>query len=154
MEELYAEALLWFYGFHTNERYRAVLDEYFLRSTADIIEKDICFQLEECSSNVLDTMGRLTRYREYEGSHFDADVFGKRLFSSLKASYDADILDIEVFGKRCYALWHALPWEICEREPFHILSYADEPLSWGDEEQARMLYEKAFAFYDEKAVDS
>ena len=153
MEKLYAEAMLWFHGFHTSERYCTLLDEYFLCSTADAIEKDICFQLEECSSSASDTLGRLTRYFTHEATHFDVDMFGKNLFSSLKASYDADFLDIKVFGKRCYLLWRALPWEICRKEPFHILSYGDEPLSWGDEEQARMLYEKAFSFYVPKTND-
>jgi hypothetical protein len=150
MEALYAEALLWLHGFHTSERYCTLLDEYFLRSTADAIEKDIYFQLEECSSSVLDTVGRLTRYLTHESAHFDVDAFGKRLFSSLKVSYDADSLNMEVFGKRCCVLWHALPVGICMKEPFHVLIYGDEPLSWGDEEQARMLYEKAFSFYVRK----
>lgn len=32
-------------------------------------------------------------------------------------------------------------------EPFHTLSYADDPLSWNDEKQTRKLYEELFEFY-------
>lgn len=32
--------------------------------------------------------------------------------------------------------------------PFYILSYADDPLSWGDEKQARELYENAIGYYN------
>lgn len=34
-------------------------------------------------------------------------------------------------------------------EPFHILSYADDCLSYGDEKQCRELYESMFAFYEQ-----
>lgn len=34
-----------------------------------------------------------------------------------------------------------------EEQPFWTLSYADDPLSWGDEEQSKALYEEAFDFY-------
>lgn len=32
-------------------------------------------------------------------------------------------------------------------EPFHTLSYDDNPLSWGDEEQTRKIYEDFFDFH-------
>lgn len=45
-----------------------------------------------------------------------------------------------------YELWTMLPTEINEEEPFYILSYADDCLACGDEEQTKELYEKAFNF--------
>lgn len=47
-----------------------------------------------------------------------------------------------------YSLWQNLPEQISYVEPFYILSYADDPLSWGDEKQARELYENAIGYYN------
>lgn len=35
-------------------------------------------------------------------------------------------------------------------DPFFTMCYADDPLSWGDKDQTRELYEQMFRFYDEK----
>ena len=78
----------------------------------------------------------------------DRDLFGKRLFAGLKCAYDIELLEISDFGIRCNKLWHMLPNAMIAVEPFHTLIYADDPLSWGDEEQTRKLYERAFVFYD------
>ena len=143
MEELYAELLLWYIGFHTSDRYRSILDEKFLNDS----ENDIYLDLEECSAILLDSMGRFKRYWDYECHEFNKDVFGTQLFKSLKVTYDENLFDISEFGKRCYKLWNMFPNSIDQIEPFHILSYADDPLSWGDEAQTRELYEKAFSYY-------
>lgn len=146
MEELYAEMLLWFIGFHSADRYNSLLDEKFLSEP----ENALYFELEACSSNLSDTMGRFKRYLDYECPELDWDLFGKNLFSGLKVTYDANIFGIEEFGNRCCRLWHMLPNCIDGAEPFHTLIYADDPMSWGDEGQARDLYERAFAFYTNK----
>ena len=143
MEELYAELLLWYIGFHTSDRYRSLLDEKFLNDS----ENDIYLDLEECSAVLLDSMGRFKQYWDYQCSEFDKDVFGTQLFKSLKVTYDTHIFEISEFGKRCYKLWHMLPNSIDCLHPFHVLSYADDPLSWGDEAQTRELYESAFSYY-------
>ena len=143
MEELYAELLLWHVGFHSSDRYCALLDEKFLNDSAN----EIYFDLEETSSNLLDSMGRFERYWSYECSQFDKDAFGKQLFKSLKAAYDANRFEISEFGNCCCKLWRMLPNSIAQTEPFHTLIYADEPLSWGDETQTRKLYENAFSYY-------
>lgn len=49
-----------------------------------------------------------------------------------------------------YQLWQYLPSELSEKEPFDILCYADDLLSWGDEKQCRELYEKALFYYDNR----
>ena len=46
-----------------------------------------------------------------------------------------------------YGLWESLPGNIQDIEPFWTLSYADEPLSWGDEEQTRDIYEYMLDYY-------
>ena len=138
------ELLLWFVGFFSGERYNSLLDEKFLKKP----ENDLYLELEECSANLLDTLGRFKRHWDYECSDFNRELFGRRLFSGLRDAYDADVFEIADFGNRCCQLWHQLPSDIDQLEPFHTLIYGDDPLSWGDEKQARMLYEKAFAFYD------
>ena len=46
-----------------------------------------------------------------------------------------------------YSLWESLPGNIQNIEPFFTLSYADDPLSWGDEEQTRNIYEYMLNYY-------
>lgn len=143
MEELYAELLLWYVGFHSSDRYNVLLDAKFLGDPKNGVYLD----LEGSSSDLLGSMGRFTRYWDYECDDFHPDSFGNQLFSGLKAIYDMNTIEISDFADRCGKLWRALPDTICETEPFQTLSYADEPLSWGDEAQTRQLYENAFAFY-------
>lgn len=143
MEKLYAEFLLWFHGFNAGEKYEALLNGYFLNDP----NNDILLELEECSSNMLDTHGRFARYWTYECPSLSPSIFGKQLFSGLKSVYDANSFCIEEFSRRCYLLWESIPPEIDKMEPFWTLNYAGDCLSWGDEAQTRMLYEKWFAFY-------
>lgn len=144
MEELYAELLLWYIGFHSSDKYNTLLNAKFLSD----FQNELYLELEGYSPDLLDSMGRFTRYWDYECDAFHCDSFGKQLFSSLKAVYDTNTVEISDFGERCYKLWRMLPSTIGEMEPFQTLCYADDPLSWGDEAQTRKLYENAFAFYD------
>ncbi len=43
--------------------------------------------------------------------------------------------DIKQFAEKMYSLWKVLPTAIQHKQPFYMLSYADDPLSWGDIEQ-------------------
>lgn len=144
MERLYAEFLLWKHGFHAGERYETLLNELFLLDTSN----DFLLELEECATNALRTSQLLMCAWNADPTQFDGSMFGKHLFSRLKLAYHSNRMGIEEFGKRCYLLWGDLPSWINEAEPFWTLSYADDPLSWGDEAQTRSLYEKAFTFYD------
>ena len=147
MERLYAEALLWSQGFHGEERYTALLDELFLRDPAN----ELYLQLEECSE--AESLALLARWAE-ENEEFDADAFGAQLFAALETAYTqhaATYDDLEEFGRRCYQLWHLLPMQLMDNEPFLTLAYGDDPLDRGDEGGARKLYEAAFAFYGSAA---
>ena len=141
MEKLYAELLLWYVGFHSSEQYNDLLNEYFLQDR----ENEVLLELEWCSSDLLDSLGRFTRYWEHECLTFDCDSFGVQLFGGLKAAYEKT--ELTEFARLGFALYRALPEEIAQTEPFYTLCYADEPLCWGDVEQTRMLYETAFAVY-------
>lgn len=80
----------------------------------------------------------------------DKDVFGKLLLKELKDIYYQKSLSIDEFGKRTYLLWKEIPCCIGKDEPFHTLSFADDPLSWGDVEQSCKIYEDLFAYYIDK----
>lgn len=142
MEGLYAEFLLWKYGFQPQEKYEQTLHERFLRDPAH----RFLLKLEEHSTSIQHTGGCFARYWAYEHPGLDASVFGKALFSGLKRAYFSTAMDIGQFARQCYSLWQDLPSEIDNLEPFLTLCYADDPLSWGDEVQTKALYEKAFAY--------
>lgn len=144
MERLYAEFLLWKHGFYSRKRYEELLNDKFLSD----LNNNFLLELEECSTNAINTSRYFMRYWTYEEHELDAYLFGKHLFSSLNLAYNATVISIEDFGKRCYLLWQDFPPHLNQIEPFWTLCYADDPLSWGDEAQARSLYEKAFIFYD------
>lgn len=48
-----------------------------------------------------------------------------------------------------YSIWINIPNSIQNKEPFWTLSYADDPLAYGDEEQARFLCEKMLNYYED-----
>lgn len=57
-------------------------------------------------------------------------------------------MEIHSFAEKAYVAWNMLPKSIDQTEPFWTLSYADDPLSWGDEKQTREIYEKMFRYYE------
>ena len=84
---------------------------------------------------------------DYSGKvDIDYDVFGKFLLYELNTIYPE--MEIHNFGAKAYSLWNLLPKNIEQKQPFLTLSYADDPLSWGDEKQSRELYEKMFKYYE------
>ena len=143
MENLICKSLLWKIGLTMGEDYNKSLDEVFLKNS----ENHILLELECCSSDCDATFDILQRYWKYECKDFSVDTFGKCLLEDLKEIYQSNILSIEDYGRKCYSLWKQLPSELHLEEPFHILSYADDPLSWNDEGQTRRLYEEFFNFY-------
>ena len=72
MEELYAELLLWYIGFHSSERYHTLLDEKIINDP----ENARYLELEGCCANLLNSMGRFKRYWEYACSALDRDLWG------------------------------------------------------------------------------
>lgn len=145
IEELYAEALLWTCGFHSGERYNKFLDQCFLSEP----DNPFYLELEELSRDVRDTIGRIDRYQKYEQQNLDCAAFGRQLFTGLKDAYLSNTFSIQEFGRLSCRLWNLLPKDLLYIEPFWTLEYADDCLSWDDEAQARALYEKAFAFYEQ-----
>ena len=66
--------------------------------------------------------------------------------SKLKAVY-VNCSDIKRFASQMYSVWESLPRNIQKLAPFWTLCYADDPLSWGDEEQTRSIYEHMLNYY-------
>ena len=145
MEELYAECLLGLHGFNSEAQYEALLNESFLNDPSN----SFLLGLEECSHDFRSTKGYFMHYWGDSCAEINADAFGKHLFAGLKSVYNANAFSIADFGKHCALLWHNIPSELAQTEPFWTLCYADDCLSWGDEAQTRMLYEKAFSFYND-----
>ena len=143
MENLICKSLLWKMGFANAEDYNTTLNKMFLENS----NNDLLLELESCSSDRNTTFDILQRYWKYECEDFSVDNFGKCLLEDLKTVYFSNSFTITEYGKKCYSLWQQLPNEMHTKEPFHILSYADDPLSWNDEAQTRKLYEDMFDFY-------
>lgn len=138
MEELFVYSLLYDVGYEKVNEYEETLNRLFLnnpedRNLLDLEEmafKDAMFHLRHLI-NVLS---------------FDTMEFGEQLMSKIKPLYDGN--NIADFGKAMYRLWTLLPEKIKLEEPFYILSYADDCLSYCNEKQCQELYENALNYYD------
>lgn len=140
MEELYVYALLMSVGFEFEDEYQSRLDEIFMEDTSN----ELLVDLEWKSSNKKETVLYLLNHME--NNDFNVEVFGKIFISKLKRIYDK--MELRQFSENMYRVWGNLPTSIAEEKPFWILSYADDPLSWGDEKQTRELYEEFFTYYE------
>lgn len=139
MEELFVCAILCGLGFDKYNTYKEMLDRLLELNPTDEI--------------VLDLYGRsykdaiLHLYSIMDEYTLDCELFGKCLMKELRTIYLS--VEITEFGKKMYELWNRLPKTIDNMEkPFHILSYADDCLSYGDEKQCLELYESMFEFYE------
>jgi len=135
--ELCVLALLYAVGYDTKGKYEKLLDDMLLRDELT----DVVLELEFMSikNATLHTLSLMN------GNTIDTELFGKMLMNACQEIYLKE--PIHEFGKRMYQLWNLIPPEIGENEPFHILAYADDCLSYGDEKQCRELYEDAFDYY-------
>ena len=138
MEELFVYSLLYAVGYEKVNEYEETLNRLFLNNPED--------------RNLLDLEGMAFKDAMFHLRHlvnvlsFDTREFGKQLMRKIKPLYDGN--NIADFGKAMYRLWTLLPEKIKLEEPFHILSYADDCLGYGDEKQCRELYENALNFFD------
>lgn len=139
MEELLVYAILLYEELITEDVYNKRLDELFL----DNPENDDLLSLE-WETNIENAVIYIRTHVDYKS--IDYDEFGRILMSRLKVFYES-CQDIKDFADRMYGLWESLPGNIQQIEPFFSLSYADEPLSWGDEEQTRGIYESMLNYY-------
>lgn len=141
MEELLAYAILLQEEIIvTEELFLKKLDELFLANPSD--ETLLALEWEtDIRKAVRDTR------RCFDYQNLNRDAFGKILMEAVGEYYSA-CSDIKLFGGKMYSLWESLPGNIQGEEPFWTLSYADDPLSWGEETETRRLYEKMLCYYE------
>lgn len=135
---------VWAFGLSGKDDYAAELDRLFLENTED----DILLELECLGDDRAAAWARLG----WLADRVNIDLFGKELFAALEKVCKANVFPLAEFGRRCYELWCALPYKPYQYEciePFLTLTYAADPLSYGDEGQSRDLYEAAFNYYKE-----
>lgn len=142
MEELFVYAILLCEKLVTEEEYNKRLDELFLSTP----ENDDLLYLE-WETDMKKAVIYVRTHIDY--SNIDIEKFGRILMGRLKAIYEK-CPDIKLFADRMYSIWKSLPGNIQNIEPFWALCYADEPLSWGDEEQTRSIYEDMLKYYKEE----
>lgn len=140
MEELLAYAYLLGMDLISEEIYEDKLNELFLENLTD---EDL-LELEFLNRNRKETVIYIRTHINY--NDMDIDKFGRRLFGLLRPIYAS--MDIHRFGKVMYSLWKDLPGNLQMVKPFWTLSYADDPLSWGDEKQCREIYEEMLDYYE------
>lgn len=139
MEELLVYALLFYQELLIETEYNKRLDEMFLNDP----ENDDLLYLE-WETDIKKAITYVRTHINY--NNLDISLFGKILMSKLKEVYK-NYSDIREFAGRMYNLWEALPGNLQDIEPFWALSYADDPLSWGDEGQTRNIYESMLCYY-------
>ncbi len=139
MEELFVYAILLYEDLATENEYKKRLDELFLNDP----ENDDLLYLE-WETDIKKAIIYVRTHIDYK--NLDVERFGRILMSKLKVVY-ANCSDIKCFAGRMYGLWESLPGNIQNIEPLWTLCYADDPLSWGDEEQTRNIYERMLDYY-------
>ena len=141
MEELLVYAILLYEGFVTENEYSKRLDELFLNDS----ENDDLLYLE-WETDIKKAIIYIRTHIDY--NHLELERFGRILMSKLKVVY-INCSDIKYYASRMYSLWKSLPGNIQDTEPFWMLCYGDDPLSWGDEEQTRNIYEHMLDYYED-----
>ncbi len=139
MEELLTYAILLDAEFVTENEYSKRLDELFLNNP----ENDDLLYLE-WETDIKKAIIYIRTHIDYK--NLDLERFGKILMNKLRVLY-LNFSDIKCFASRTYSLWKNLPGNVQNIEPFWTLCYADDPISWGDEEQTRNIYEHMLSYY-------
>lgn len=139
MEELYIFALLLNEEIISKESYFRRLDTLFL----DNPKNELLLHLE-WETNISEAI--LYIKTQIDSNILDYELFGKILMEKIKTYYEHNP-NIKFFADKMYRLWKSLPETLQKKEPFFALCYADDPLSWGDEEQTREIYEHMMNYY-------
>ena len=143
MDELLAYAILLYEGIVTEDEYQERLHALFLEHPDDRMLLDL-----ECETDIQKAVIYIRTRADYGCICLHPETFGRTLMKKLR-DYYSSCTDLRRFGSKMYSLWESLPGNLYKQEPFWTLSYADDPLSWGDEVQTRSLYEKMLNYYEE-----
>ena len=139
MEELLVYAILICEGFALEDEFHSCLDEMFLNNpnNNDLLEL-------ECMSNIKNQIVYIRANFDY--NNINIESFVKTLMKKLTVAYHST--NLRCFAGMMFSLWEALPGNIQDIEPFHTLTYGDEPLCHNDEQQSRLLIEKMLNYYE------
>ena len=125
------------------DEYGKHLDKLFIKSP----DNELLLELEWHISDVQKTINEIRV--NCVNNTIDYNIFAKFLFDKLKKVYYQEKTDIKSFVSIICTIWKNLPDEIQFHQPFWTMNYADDPLSWGDEQQTRKLYEQMLNSYNE-----
>lgn len=140
-EKLLCYALLLNNNLMSADKYNENLNIMFLKNP----DNNLLLELQFIS---LDSEASISLIFEYfYKTKINKESFGVILLKELKNVYNTKVMNIQEFGKHTYNLWHELPDEFASDEPFYTLCYADDPLSWNDEQQTQKIYDELFEFY-------
>ena len=144
MEEILIYAILLSEELIQESEYNNLLDKLFLTDP----ENDDLLYLE-WEKDIKKALVYIRTHIDY--NNFDFNQFGKILMCKLKVIY-TNCTDFKLFSNQMYNLWLSLPENIQNIEPFQLLCYADDSLSWGDENQARNIYEYMLNYYESSTL--
>lgn len=144
IEKLLAAVLLLGEGLIAPEEYQTVLDELFLEAPEDelLLTLEWTRDLREARKLILSQSGD-------PSAPLDKESFARFLFQKLEDIWTSGRFTLREFGRHTYRLWEVLPPDIRQEDPLRVLAYADDPLSWHDEQASLSIYEKLFRFYDQ-----
>lgn len=140
MEELFAYAYLMIASPDFDALYEEKLHKLFL----DCPDNDDLLHLESLCGDVKETLIYISMHVNYH--LINIEKFGGHLMNLLKPIYET--VDITKFASSLYNIWQLLWGGITNQEPFFIMNYAEDHLSYGDEKEARELCENMLSFYD------
>ena len=139
MEELFVYTILICNGFDLEDEFQSHLDEMFINNP----NNNVLFELE-CMDNIKNQVIYIRANFEY--NNINIESFGKTLIEKLRILYCST--DLPYLASKMYQVWESLPGNIQDIEPFHTLTYGDEPLCYNDEQQSRLLIEKMLSYYE------
>lgn len=139
MEELFAYALVLSEGYDFWDEYYEIIDRLFMKYP----DNEEYLRLEEISSEKDAILHMLSMMNS---AVIEKNVLGKTLMNCFKKIYNE--IDLKEFSRKTYSIWNKLPSELIQEEPFWTFDYANECLTYGDEEQCRILYDRALNYYE------
>lgn len=141
VEIILAYSLLVDVGLLNASEYENSFNKLFLKTP----NSDFLSELAWCFSDMKKVKTLVFDY--CEKNELDYDVFGSILMEKLSLAYFQENVDIHTFNSKLLEIWGGLPKKLMQIEPFWTMSYAGEPLLWGDIKQTRKLYNNMFDFY-------
>ena len=138
MEELLVCALLLSVGFDIENKLAETIDKLFENSPSNELYLEL-----EWKSDAKERMEYI--FSNIGFNDINEEKFGNILMKNLNEFFENT--DIHIWADRITDIWHRLPTDIAHKEPFFKMIYADDPLSWGDEEQTIWLYREMLDHY-------